>query len=114
MLFRSLSGMATASTSADSSGSFTFSGLANGGYTVTPTSSTATFAPTSQNVTLSGTNSSVAFTATATSNMIFYDDLLGTTLDPTWVAMNRHGDYSNGEQQCYLPANVTVFAFARH
>jgi beta-glucanase (GH16 family) len=51
----------------------------------------------------------VNFTATATANVVFYDDFLGTALDTSkWVAINRHGDYSNNELQCYLPANVTV------
>jgi beta-glucanase (GH16 family) len=83
--------------------------LVNGSYTVTPSSSTATFSPTSQSVTISNANvSGVNFTATATANVIFFDDFLGTTLSSQWVAMNRHGDYSNGELQCYLPANVSV------
>jgi beta-glucanase (GH16 family) len=38
----------------------------------------------------------------------FFDDFTGPALDPAWVALDRHGDYSNNEQQCYRPANVTV------
>jgi beta-glucanase (GH16 family) len=104
-----LSGAASFSTTADSSGNYSFTALANGAYTVTPSSSTATFSPTSQAVSISSGNvSGVNFTATATANVIFFDDFLGSTLSSQWIAMNRHGDYSNSELQCYLPANVTV------
>jgi hypothetical protein len=41
---------------ADSSGNYSFSGLANGTYTVTPSRSGATFTPTSQSVTINGAN----------------------------------------------------------
>jgi beta-glucanase (GH16 family) len=76
---------------------------------VTPSSGTATISPTSQTVTISNANlGGVNFTATATSSVIFFDDFLGTALGSQWVAMNRHGDYSNNELQCYLPGNVTV------
>ncbi len=47
-----LSGAATATTTADSSGNFAFSGLANGTYTVTPRASGGNFSPASQNVTI--------------------------------------------------------------
>src|SRR5271170_1834840 len=62
-----LSGAASASTTADSSGAFSFSGLANGTYTLTPSRTGYTFSPTSQNVTVNGANvtSGVNFTATA-------------------------------------------------
>src|SRR5271155_2701609 len=51
-----LSGAASASTTADGSGAFSFSGLANGTYTLTPSRTGYTFSPTSQNVTVSGAN----------------------------------------------------------
>jgi hypothetical protein len=61
-----LSGAASASTTTDGSGAFTFSGLANGTYTLTPSRTGYTFSPTSQNVTVSGANvtTGVSFTAT--------------------------------------------------
>ncbi|HZU21582.1 MAG TPA: DUF4082 domain-containing protein, partial [Terriglobales bacterium] len=63
-----LSGAATASTTADSSGNYSFSNLANGSYTVTPTKSGYTVNPASQNVTISNANAaSVNFTATSNS-----------------------------------------------
>ncbi len=51
-----LSGTATASASADSSGNYSFSGLADGNYTITPAKSGYTFTPASQAVTVSGSN----------------------------------------------------------
>jgi hypothetical protein len=59
-----LSGSATGSTTADASGNYTFTGLSNGTYTVTPSKSGVTFNPTSQNATVNGSNvSGVNFTA---------------------------------------------------
>ncbi len=49
-----LSGAASATTTADSSGNYAFSGLANGSYTVTPAKSGIIFLPTSQTVTVDG------------------------------------------------------------
>src|SRR6266436_5721004 len=61
-----LSGAANATTPADSPGNFTFSGLANGTYTITPTHSGYTFNPSSLNVTVSGANISTGMNFTAT------------------------------------------------
>jgi hypothetical protein len=47
-----LSGASSATVKADSSGKFSFNGLANGTYTVTPSASGATFSPASQSVTI--------------------------------------------------------------
>ena len=39
--------------------------------------------------------------------LTFDDEFNGTTLDTSkWFEMNRHGDYSNNELQCYTPSNV--------
>ena len=58
-----LAGAASATTTADSSGNFSFTGLANGSYTVTPSRSGYTFTPASQAVTLNGANQTgIAFT----------------------------------------------------
>ena len=60
-----LSGSANATTTADSLGNFTFSGLANGSYTVTPTHAGYTFSPGSLNVTVNGASmTGLNFTAT--------------------------------------------------
>jgi hypothetical protein len=62
----SLTGASTASTTTDTSGNYTFSGLANGSYTVTPSKSGYTFSPTSTAVTISGASQTGKnFTATA-------------------------------------------------
>src|SRR5205823_9007998 len=61
-----LGGAATATTTADSTGSFTFSGLPNGKYTIVPSYTGFTFTPTSQTATVSGANvTGVNFTAKA-------------------------------------------------
>ncbi len=49
-----LTGAATASTTTDGSGNYSFSALANGGYSVTPSKSGYNFSPASRNVTVSG------------------------------------------------------------
>ena len=51
-----LTGAATASTTADTGGNYTFSGLANGSYTVTPSKSGYVYTPASQAVSVSGAN----------------------------------------------------------
>lgn len=62
-----LSGATTARVTANSSGSYTFTGLANGTYAVTPSHTGYTFTPTSQTATLNGANvTGINFTATAT------------------------------------------------
>jgi len=50
----SLTGAATATTTADASGSYSFAGLADGSYTVTPSTTDRSFTPTSRAVTVSG------------------------------------------------------------
>src|SRR4029077_1844805 len=60
-----LTGAANAVATADASGNFTFTGLVNGAYTVTPSASGFTFSPVNQSVTVSGANiTAVNFTAT--------------------------------------------------
>jgi hypothetical protein len=59
-----LSGVATATTTANASGVYTFTGLANGTYAVTPSHTGYTFSPASQNATVSGSNvTGINFTA---------------------------------------------------
>lgn len=61
-----LSGAASATTTGDSSGNYSFTGLANGTYTVTPSHAGYTFSPTSQVATVNGANvTGLNFTATA-------------------------------------------------
>ena len=70
-----LSGAATATTTADGSGNFSFTGLANGSYTVTPSRSGFTFTPASRSVTVNGANQTgINFTGqAASSNSISID-----------------------------------------
>lgn len=61
-----LSGTSTGTATTDASGQYSFSGLGNGGYTVTPTLGGYTIAPTSRSVTVNGSSvASQDFTATA-------------------------------------------------
>jgi hypothetical protein len=67
-----LTGAASATTTTDSNGNYTFTGLANGNYTVTPSLTGYVFTPTSQNVTVSGANvTGVNFTGTPTGGGTF-------------------------------------------
>ncbi len=60
-----LSGATTSSKVADSAGNYSFTGLANGNYTVTPTLVGYSFTPASLAVTVNGANvSSISFVAT--------------------------------------------------
>jgi len=60
-----LSGAAGATTVTNASGSYTFSGLANGTYVVTPSNTGYTFSPASKSVTINAANGpGVNFTAT--------------------------------------------------
>ena len=64
----SLTGDATASTTTDGNGTYSFSGLANGSYTLTPSKTGYAFSPPSIAVTVSGANvTGQGFTATAAS-----------------------------------------------
>jgi beta-glucanase (GH16 family) len=93
-------------TTADSAGAYRVTGIADGTYTVTPSKAGVTFSPPSQIVTLSGSDAaSVNFTAGE--HVIFFDDFSGATVDSAqWTTMDRSGDQSNSELQCYRPANV--------
>jgi hypothetical protein len=60
-----MSGGSSATVTADSSGNFSFNGLANGTYTVTPSASGASFSPASQPVTINNGHAlGLAFTGT--------------------------------------------------
>lgn len=104
-----LSGTSNATTTADASGNYSFSSLGNGSYTVTPSSQTATFTPTSQPVTVSSANmTGINFTATASANVIFFDDFTDASLSPAWTVISRHGEYSQQETECNIPQQVSV------
>src|SRR5690348_17342056 len=47
--------------------------------------------------------------AALSSSLIFDDEFSGTSLDTTqWVTLNRGGDASNSEAECYLASNTSV------
>ena len=53
-----LSGDSSKTTTTDISGNYSFSGLVNGSYTITPSQSGYTFNPTSRDITINGANGS--------------------------------------------------------
>jgi hypothetical protein len=62
-----LGGAKSATTTADANGNFSFNGLLNGSYSLTPTDAGVTFSPSSQSVSVSGGNVvGITFTATGT------------------------------------------------
>jgi hypothetical protein len=66
-----LSGGTSLSTVTDASGNYSFSGVQNGTYTVTPSSSGKTFSPTSRSVTVNGANvTGINFAGTVTTYSI--------------------------------------------
>jgi hypothetical protein len=66
-----LTGAATASTTADTGGNYTFVGLANGSYTVTPNKAGFVYTPASQAVTVNGANvSAVNFSSVTVSHWV--------------------------------------------
>ncbi len=74
-----LSGAATASTTTDSSGNYSFSSLQNGSYTVTPTKTGFTFSPSNAAVTVNGANGAANFVATAVPTWTISGTITGTT-----------------------------------
>ena len=83
-----LTDQVNASTPADGSGNYIFSGLPNGSYTVAATNSGFTFGPPSQPVTLNGTNATgVNFTATANPTWSISGNI-GTTAIGTTVTLS--------------------------
>lgn len=78
-----LSGTSNALMTADSFGNYSFSGLADGTYTVTPTKTGYTFSPPTQAVSLNGANASgINFTAAAPSNALAIDARVSKTSRP--------------------------------
>ena len=86
-----LSGAGSSSTTSDGSGNYSFSGLSNGGYTVTPSKTGCTFSPTSLNVTISSANSSGNnFTASCSATY----SIAGTVTGASGVTMTLTGSGS--------------------
>lgn len=69
-----LSGTASATSTASTSGAYSFTGLANGTYTITPSMAGVSFTPASQSVSVNGSNVTVPnFTAQATPSAVTVD-----------------------------------------
>jgi hypothetical protein len=103
-----LSGPAGATTTVDATGNYSFSGLANGVYTVTPSSSSATFAPISRQVTVNNGNvAGVGFTGTLGANVLFFDDFT-SSLGSAWTVIQRRGPASQSENECNTAGAVGV------
>jgi len=85
-----LSGAATASTTADGSGNYSFAGLANGTYEITPGLTGRAFSPTNQNEVVNGANITgvnfVTFTPQTPDGPSSTNDFLGTTGSSTSLA----------------------------
>ncbi len=81
-----LTGAATATVTADASGNYSFAGLANGAYTVTPSKSGFTFSPVNRAVTISGANATANFTAAASGITIDATVTFGRSNNATTVA----------------------------
>jgi phospholipase C len=63
-----LSGAASANTTADSSGNYSFNNLSAGAYTVTPNNPSFTFTPPSQNLTITNANVTANFSSTGSTS----------------------------------------------
>ena len=85
-----LSGAASGSTSADASGNYTFTGLSNGSYTVTPSKSGFSFTPTSQTVVLNGSGGTANFAAQMLPTFSISGTITPATLG-TGVTLNLTG-----------------------
>lgn len=104
-----LTGPVSATTTADAAGHYSFSGLTNGTYTVTPSSSTATFTPANRQVTVNnGDVSAIDFTATANANLLFFDDFVGASLGSDWTVIERRGPAGQSENECNTAGAVGV------
>ena len=106
-----LSGSANATTIANATGNYTFTGLANGAYTVTPSNTGYTFSPVNQAVSVSGANvTGVNFTATvAQSHSVA---LTWTASTSTVAGYNVYrGTVNGGPYTLVNTSLVTVQAF---
>lgn len=97
-----LSGAKSATTTADANGNYSFTGLANGAYTVTPSNSGYTFTPASSPVTISGANQTgVNFTAQAIvvsgiqliQTNVNGNEATAASISATFTANNTAGDF---------------------
>jgi hypothetical protein len=105
-----LSGPAALTTTASSSGNFSFAGLSNGTYVVTPSRSGYSFSPSSQTVTISGANGGASFSA---SPQVQHSVQLDWDASATTVAGNNiyRGSTSGGPYSKINPALITLLHY---
>ena len=115
-----LTGSASAVVTADSTGNYSFTGLASGSYTITPSKSGYTFTPASLQTTVSGASVSlIKFTATSSSGQSACGDTLTSgspecqiigsgQLNSAWTVISRHGEYAQNETECNVPGAITT------
>jgi beta-glucanase (GH16 family) len=104
-----LSGPVNATTTANGSGLYSFTGLPAGAYTITPSGTVATFSPASQPATISNSSlTNMNFTAATTTSIFFFDNFAGTTLSSDWTVISRHGEYAQSETECNVPQQVVT------
>ena len=106
-----LSGASSATITADSSGNYSFTGLANGTYKgdagqnwihvhAGNAERSGRMEPTPRQ--------STSRQPQARRRCLFYDDFTSGTLSADWTILNRPGDASNNELECYTPNNVAI------
>ncbi|MCU1271981.1 MAG: hypothetical protein JWN74_3275, partial [Acidobacteriaceae bacterium] len=93
-----LTGPASSTTTADGSGNYSFTGLVNGSYTVTPSNTGVVFVPTSQLVTLNGSSMTANFTA-ATLQSISVTPSSPTVQAGATQQFTAMGTYADGTTQ---------------
>ena len=107
----SLTGAASGSTAANSSGAYTFTGLANGSYTVTPSNTGYAFTPVNRSVTVSGANvSAVNFTATPLQSHSAALSWTGSTSTVSGYFIYR-GTVNGGPYSLITPSLITGLSY---
>lgn len=102
-----LSGPVGATTTANSAGTYSFPGLSNGTYSVTPSKSSFSFAPGSQTATVNGANvTGVNFTGTAASQQLHTVSLKWTASTSTVKGYNVYRSTSSGSGFVQLNASL--------
>ena len=102
-----LSGAGSATATADTSGNYTFAGLVNGSYHVTPSNASTVFTPANASVTVAGANmSGVNFTAAQTQSFAV------PTVDvQTWTDQSRTGSRVTSPGFSTASGNELLLAF---
>ena len=104
-----LTGPAAGTTTTNASGNYTFTGLPNGAYTVTPSESGFTFTPASQSVTLSSANQTgVNFTAAASTGQTHSVALTWTASTSTVSGYNIYRSTVSGSGYAKLNSSLVA------